>query len=111
MTQNNLDCIFEIFGGGADETGKVKSASKKPYLKLISVCKVDNLHTDTTKVNSSHYYHDPFYLPPDYVTDRLIRMNQNYKIDMQHAINLGLYKNEGDFKTYMLEHIQKVDYF
>ena len=32
-------------------------------------------------------------------------MNQSYKTEMQHAINLGLYKNDMDFKTYMLEHI------
>ena len=38
------------------------------------------------------------------VLERLIRMNQNYKTSMQHAINLG------DNKLNLLSLINKIDY-
>ena len=74
LTPTNLDCIFEISGD--------KSSDSKPFLKLISVCKVDNLNTDIDELNSPHYFHDPYQIPTKNITDRLIRMNQNYAIDM-----------------------------
>ena len=79
-------------------------------LKLISVCKIDNLHTDVYKADSPHYFKEPYILEDRNVTERLIRMNQNYKTAMQHALNLGEYNKEEEFKLYMLEQIMKVNY-
>ena len=103
LTPLNLDCIFEICGGDGTNVD--------PYLKLISVAKVDNLHTDIDELDSGHYYFDPFLCPAMNVTDRLIRMSQSYAVDMQHALNLDEYPDEYDFRNYMLEHIQRIDYF
>ena len=43
-TQNNLDCILRM------ETTDEKDVEEKArYIKVISVCKVDNLFTDLKK--------------------------------------------------------------
>ena len=88
VTQNNLDCIFEIEGDleSDDESQR--------YLRLASVVKIDNLHTDMYSVDSPHYFHQPYSLGVGQVVERLIRMNQNYKIQMQHAINMNTFGND-----------------
>jgi len=48
VTQNNLDCLFSVKDEKNPEVGR---------LKLLSVCKVDNLHTDYFKADSPHYFH------------------------------------------------------
>ena len=70
LTENNLDCIFEM--SSTDPTDK---DPKQRYLKLISVCKIDNLYTDTDNLDSHHFYHEPFTLKTRDVLERLIRMN------------------------------------
>lgn len=62
------------------------------------------------KANSRHYFKEPYTLKPDNVSERLIRLNQNYKTAMQHAINLNEFDNEKDFKAFMLEQVMTIDY-
>ena len=66
VTQNNLDCIFRIIES-EDESER--------DLELISVCKIDNLFTDSKKTDSPHFFHEPYPLESIHVTERLIRMN------------------------------------
>ena len=51
-TSTNLDCIFEIKATDAED-----EQVEDRYLELISVCKVDNLHTDVYRQDSPHFYH------------------------------------------------------
>ena len=103
-TESNLDCIYEIRNKDTDaidqafdeETGrknlcqkdfvfnckncksKHDSSDEKQsnyYLKLISFCKIDNLYTDTREMDSPHFYHQPYYLKPRDISERLIRIN------------------------------------
>mmetsp|Transcript_8563 Transcript_8563/g.10589 ORF Transcript_8563/g.10589 Transcript_8563/m.10589 type:complete len:124 (+) Transcript_8563:1841-2212(+) len=50
-THNNLDCIFEMCS--TDETDQ---DIEQRFLKLISVCKIDNLYTDFYRQDSPHFY-------------------------------------------------------
>ena len=61
----------------------------KRYMKVVSVSKIDNLHTNKHRLNAVHLLHEPFTLEPRDVLERLIRVNQLYKTSLQHAINLG----------------------
>ena len=101
ITQANLDCIYEICED--PETGE-------PFMKLISVCRIDNLHTDVDRADSPHYFKQPYTLKPNKVTERLIRLNQHYKSALRHAINLKPHETEKDFKVFMLEQIMQIDY-
>ena len=97
VSQNNLDCIFDIDGDLESED------ESKRFLSLKSVVKVDNLYTDFYRNDSPHYFHQPYSLRTDQVRERLIRMNQNYKTVMQHAMNLRTFAKEADLKAFMLE--------
>ena len=46
-TQNNLDCILRM-----ETTDEKDEEEKARYIKVISVCKVDNLFTDLKKQKS-----------------------------------------------------------
>ena len=35
--------------------------------------------------------------------ERILRMNQNYKVEIQHAINLGKLNSSKEFKQFTLE--------
>lgn len=76
VTQNNLDCIFEIEGDLDTDD------QSQRHLRLISVVKIDNLQTDMYRVDSPHFFHQPYSLAVGEVVERLIRMNQNYKVQM-----------------------------
>mmetsp|Transcript_27051 Transcript_27051/g.36148 ORF Transcript_27051/g.36148 Transcript_27051/m.36148 type:complete len:117 (+) Transcript_27051:123-473(+) len=101
VTQNNLDCIFEIVHHHQE---------KKRKLQLLSVVSIDNLHTDVKRADSKHFFMHPENLDTGHVVERLIRMNQNYKRDMRHALNLGQLPDEKSFKEFMLERIHRIDY-
>ena len=88
VTKNNLDCILEMRSYDDQDLDP-----SQRYLKLLSVCKIDNLHTNLVKRDSPHFYDDPYLLDSSDVTSRLIRMNQKYKMAMMHAINLEKYKD------------------
>mmetsp|Transcript_5949 Transcript_5949/g.7208 ORF Transcript_5949/g.7208 Transcript_5949/m.7208 type:complete len:108 (+) Transcript_5949:271-594(+) len=66
VTQNNLDCIFEIVHH------EVKSRRK---LRLLSSVSIDNLHTDVKALDSKHFFMHPQNLDTGHVVERLIRMN------------------------------------
>ena len=66
VNESNFDCIFELI-----EHPDIKQRG----LKLVSCVKVDNLHTDYYKPDSPHFFHEPYQLEPNFVTERLIRMN------------------------------------
>ena len=80
------------------------------FLKLISVCKIDNQHTDVTRHDSPHFYHQPFSLNSRDVIERLIRANQNYKIKLQHAMNQRLCEDMHVFEELVLDQIHRIDY-
>ena len=52
-TSNNLDCIFEI----VVKEGHSNEGPEDRELKLLSVCKIDNQHTDVIRQDSPHFYH------------------------------------------------------
>lgn len=106
-TENNLDCIFKIC---KSKNSRNLQESDRRYLKLISVCKIDNLYTDMNKQDSHHFFYEPFYVPPKDVVERLIRINQNYKVTIQHAINQGKCSKLEDYQEMVLELIHSVDY-
>ena len=76
----------------------------KRYCKLISAVKIDNLHANTDHIDSPHLMMHPGTLEPRDVLERLIRMNQRYKVKLQHAVNL----HRKDFN--ILSCINTVDY-
>lgn len=105
VTQSNLDCIFEIRTSDPEN----KDPNQR-YLHLLSAVKIDNLHTDYQKIDSNHYFYEPYPLDTSKVVERLIRMNQNYKTVMQHAINRNSHTGPDQLKTFMLEQIHRIDY-
>ena len=63
------------------------------------------------RVDSPHFFHQPYSLAVGEVVERLIRMNQNYKVQMQHAINMNTFGDDEEaFQTFMLEQIHRIDY-
>ena len=79
------------------------------YLKLLSAVKIDNLHENRDQLNSSHIHDDRCPLEDEVVLEKLIRMNQAYKTNLTHALNLkNLDKNLNNFK--LLPLINKIDF-
>ena len=59
-----------------------------------------------TEMHSPHFYHQPYYLKPRDIIERLIRMNQYYKVATQHEKTLkGQVSGE-----FALELINRIDY-
>ena len=57
-------------------------------------------------MHSPHFYHQPYYLKPRDIIERLIRMNQYYKVATQHEKTLkGQVSGE-----FALELINRIDY-
>ena len=81
-----------------------EEVSKKPYLKLLSASKIDNLSENQSKLDSPHLLSDRTQLNTENVLERLIRRNQAYKGELIHALNLKDY----DFK--LLYQINKTDF-
>ena len=75
----------------------------KRYLKLVSSVKIDNEFENMRKRDSPHMIVQPIPLVHRDVLERLIRMNQNYKTSLQHAINLNK-------KINLLSLFNKIDY-
>ena len=84
VNESNIDCIFEIV-----DTNPEANSTKTRYLKLISAVKIDNQHLNMDKIDAPHLIDQPTRLAPRDVLERLIRLNQNYKLATQHALNLG----------------------
>ena len=73
-------------------------------LTLISAVKVDNMHTNLYARDDGHVNFDPMVLKPTDTLERLIRMNQRYKVNVTHALNTGLHDKRP------LEYIFSIDY-
>ena len=99
VNESNLDCLFEMRSTDPED----KEPSSR-YLKLLSAVKVDNQHMNMVRLDSNHFLMDKSTLEPRDVLDRLIRMNQDYKTSLQHALNTG------DKSHRILEKINKIDY-
>ena len=102
LNKSNMDCMFEMITTDLTHDGD----ETKRYLKLLSCVKIDNLHENRDQLDSPHIFSDRKPLEDDAVLERLIRMNQSYKVNLTHALNR---KNAaGDFK--LLPLINKIDF-
>ena len=99
IMEGNLDCIFKFEDLGEDKKGN----DRKPVMKLISCAKVDNLFVNMNKRDSPHVILHPPTLESRDVLERLIRLNQRYKVELQHALNL-----KHDYN--LLASINSIDY-
>ena len=99
VNESNIDCLFEMRTTDPDDKD-----SAKRYLKLLSAVKVDNQHENMTQLDSNHYLLDKKLNQPRDVLDRLIRMSQDYKTSLFHAVNTG------DRRHRILERINRSDY-
>ena len=79
----NLDCVFEMCS--SDPSDKDPAAR---YLRLVSVVKIDNQHENMAKLDSPHLLSQRVSLEARDVLERLIRVNQDYKTHLQHALNM-----------------------
>ena len=77
---------------------------KDRYLQLLSVVKIDNQHENMVEIDSPHLLMERCFLEARDVLERLIRMSQNYKTTLFHALATE------DKKFNILEQINKIDY-
>ena len=63
------------------------------------------MHENKTTISSPNLLSDRAILEPRDVLERLIRMNQRYKVELQHAIQRGDQK-----KFSIVQQINKIDY-
>ena len=84
LNSSNLDCLFELASTDPDD----KDMNAR-YLKLLSIVKIDNQHENIKKPDSKHFFWERKDLEQRDVLERLIRMNQDYKSSLQHALNTG----------------------
>ena len=67
--------------------GTIDNDIKKRYLHMISAVKIDNLHANQIQLDSPHLHWQQTVLEERDVLERLIRVNQRYKTNLQHSIN------------------------
>ena len=72
--------------------------------ELVSAVKLDNMHTNLSTRDHSHAGVDPLVLRQTDTLERLIRMNQRYKVNVTHALNTGV------VDRMPLEYIYTIDY-
>ena len=99
INQSNLDCIFEIKSHDPEDR-----TVEDRYLELISAAKLDNDLRNRHKLDCPHMMDDPNVLEPNDTIERLNRCNQQYKVDLTHALNT----QDEDYK--LLSKINKIDY-
>ena len=83
INESNIECIFDI----VTSDPKSNDISTR-YLKLVSSVKIDNEYENMRERNSPHMIMQPAPLEHRDVLERLVRMNQEYKCSLLHAINL-----------------------
>ena len=83
VNASNLDCIFEI-----RTTDPKDEDINARYLELVSAVKIDNEHKNFYRLDSNHFLDQPVELLSNDILERLIRTNQQYKVGLQHALNL-----------------------
>ena len=98
INESNIECIFEI----VTSDPKSNDISTR-HLKLVSSVKIDNEYENMRERNSPHMIMQPVPLAHRDVLERLVRMNQEYKCSLLHAINLRQDIN-------ILTKINKIDY-
>jgi len=84
INESNIDCLLEICSH--DPEDKIVEAR---YLKLLSSVKVDNLFENMHTCDSKHLLLDREPQETRDVLERIIRMNQHYKTELVHAMNIG----------------------
>jgi len=84
INESNIECLFDIVSSDPNDMDK-----KARRLVLTSSVKIDNEFENMRKQDSPHMILQPLPLEHEDVLERLIRMNQNYKSSLQHAINMG----------------------
>ena len=99
MNENNIDSIFKMSSKDPEDKDP-----KARYLDLISAVKCDNMHANLRQKDSDHVYLQPRQLEAKNALGRIIRFNQQYKVDLQHALNT----NNRSFN--LLEKINRIDY-
>lgn len=99
INESNIECLFDIVSSDPQDKHK-----KDRRLVLMSSVKIDNEFENMVKQDSPHMILQPVPLEHEDVLERLIRMNQNFKSTLQHAINLG------DRSYQILSKINKIDY-
>ena len=67
--------------------GPIDDDISKRYLHMVSSVRIDNLHENKTNQDSPHVHWQRVELKEEEVLERLIRVNQNYKSNIQHALN------------------------
>ena len=78
---------------------------------MISTVRIDNQHENRNGLDSPHLLCHRLSLEPRDVLERLIRVNQQYKTNLQHALNTEKQSYERltqDFN--ILAQINKIDY-
>ena len=73
-------------------------------MKLLSSVKIDNLHENQIRLDSQHLLSQRCTLDDRDVLERLIRLNQKYKVNLTHALNMG----RKDFNP--LHQLNTIDY-
>ena len=68
-------------------SGSIDNEINLRYLHMISAVKIDNLHANQIKLDSPHLHWQQTVLEERDVLERLIRVNQNYKTNLQHSLN------------------------
>ena len=91
INESNIECLFDIVkqDDELDKSSTRKNKRENRKLKLVSSVKIDNEFENMRRRDSPHMIMQPIPLEHRDVLERLIRMNQNYKMSIQHAINLG----------------------
>ena len=102
VNASNLDCYFELCTSDPED----KDPTKR-YLQLLSAVKIDNEFENMKQMDSPHMIDHPVALQSRDVLERLIRMNQHYKVKLCHALSgTHLSSRGGDILT----NINKIDY-
>ena len=99
VNESNLDCLFEMKNNDPED-----KYIEDRYLQLLSVVKIDNQHENMVVIDSPHLLMERVTLEARDVLERLIRMSQNYKTKLFHALATK------DYKFNILEQINKIDY-
>ena len=57
-------------------------------LTLVSATKLDNMHANMKRCDTPHLLWEPVRYQPSEVMQRLMRLNNQYKTEIHHAMNL-----------------------
>ena len=78
VNKSNMDCMFKM----EVKDSKNDKTLENRYLKLLSCVRIDNLHENRDVLNSPHLFDDRKPLEDYQILERLIRMNQSYKVHL-----------------------------